>query len=43
MVATKILQMHLDVGYDLGISKEYKLLTSGIDDPDEYFEELKKI
>jgi len=28
---------------DLGISKECKLLTSGIDDPDEYFEELRKI
>ena len=31
------------ISNDLGISKEYKLLTSGIDDPDEYFEELKKI
>ena len=28
---------------DLGILKEFKLLISGIDDPDEYFEKLEKI
>jgi hypothetical protein len=27
---------------ELGILKEYKLLISGIDDPDEYFEELER-
>ena len=30
------------VSRDLGIYKEYALLKSGIDDPDEYFEKLDR-
>ncbi|MFX1237025.1 MAG: hypothetical protein ACFE8P_04820 [Promethearchaeota archaeon] len=40
---------HLDQDYilkiskELGVFKEYKLLSSGVEDPDDYFEKLGKI